>query len=54
MLFEILVNSTECLVRKISDHLVMKKIEAIVPSSEKQTSFDALEEMGINFSYCDI
>jgi nitrogen regulatory protein PII len=33
---------------------MMKKIEAIVPSSEKQTSFNALEEMGINFSYCDI
>jgi hypothetical protein len=29
---------------------MMKKIEAIVPSSEKQTSFDALEEMGINLA----
>jgi nitrogen regulatory protein PII len=33
---------------------MMKKIEAIVPSSEMQTTFDALEKMGINFSYCDI
>ena len=32
----------------------MKKIEAIVPSSEMQTTFDALEKMGIYFSYCDI
>ena len=32
----------------------MKKIEAIVPSSEMETTFDALEKMGINFSYCDI
>ena len=33
---------------------MMRKIEAIVPSSEMQTTFDALEKMGINFSYCDI
>jgi len=32
----------------------MRKIEAIVPSSEMHTTFDALEKMGINFSYCDI
>jgi nitrogen regulatory protein PII len=32
----------------------MKKIEAIVPSSEMHTTFNALEKMGINFSYCDI
>jgi nitrogen regulatory protein P-II 1 len=32
----------------------MKKIEAIVPSLEMQTTFDVLEKMGINFSYCDI
>jgi nitrogen regulatory protein P-II 1 len=33
---------------------LMKKIEAIIPSSEMQTTFDALEDMGINFSYCEI
>jgi nitrogen regulatory protein PII len=33
---------------------IMKKIEAIVPSSEMQATFDALEKMGINFSYYDI
>jgi nitrogen regulatory protein PII len=33
---------------------MMKKIEAIVPSSEMQTTFDVLEDMGINFSYCEI
>jgi nitrogen regulatory protein PII len=33
---------------------MMKKVEAIVPSSEMQTTFDALEDMGINFSYCEI
>jgi nitrogen regulatory protein PII len=32
----------------------MKKIEVIVPSSEMQTTFDALEKVGINFSYFDI
>jgi len=35
-------------------HVTMKKIEAIVPSSEMQTTFDALEDMGIHFSYCEI
>jgi nitrogen regulatory protein PII len=38
----------------MSGHPMMKKIEAIVPSSEMQTTFDALEKMGINFSYWDI
>ncbi len=32
----------------------MKKIEAIVPSSEMHTTFDALEKMGISFSYSEI
>jgi nitrogen regulatory protein P-II 1 len=32
----------------------MKKIEAIVPSEDMQGTFDALEEAGIYFSYCDI
>lgn len=32
----------------------MKKIEVIVPSSEIQSTFDVLEKMGLNFSYCDI
>jgi nitrogen regulatory protein PII len=38
----------------MSDHPIMKKIEAIVPSSEMQTTFDTLEKMGINFSYSEI
>lgn len=36
------------------DHPIMKKIEAIVPSSEMHTTFDALEKMGISFSYSEI
>jgi nitrogen regulatory protein P-II 1 len=54
ILCDILVNSTRWLIRKTSGHPMMKKIEAIVPSSEMRTTFDALEKMGINFSYCDI
>jgi nitrogen regulatory protein PII len=33
---------------------MMKKIEAIVPSSEMDATFSALEKMGVNFSYVDI
>jgi nitrogen regulatory protein PII len=31
----------------------MKKIEAIVPFSRMRATFDALEEMGVNFTYYD-
>jgi nitrogen regulatory protein PII len=54
VLCDILVNSAKRLIWKVSDHPFMKKIEAIVPSSEMETTFNALEKMGINFSYCDI
>jgi hypothetical protein len=33
---------------------MLKKIEAIVPSSEMNATFGALEKMGVNFSYVDI
>ena len=31
----------------------MKKIEAIVPFSPMRATFDALEDMGVNFTYFD-
>ena len=33
---------------------MLKKIEAIVPSSEMNATFGALEKMGVNSSYVDI
>jgi nitrogen regulatory protein P-II 1 len=33
---------------------MMKKIEAILPSSEMDATFSVLEKMGVNFSYVNI
>jgi hypothetical protein len=32
----------------------MKRLEAIVPSTDSRGTFDTLERLGINFTYCEV